>query len=74
MNKMDNEWTPVSSGELPDEEEIVQVTYIGCTDGKPYCDCFAHRKRGYWLWSLDDTDVEVEITAWRHPGEPYLGN
>ena len=24
-----------------------------------------------WYWSLDDSNVNVEITAWKHNCEPY---
>lgn len=63
-------WTPVSSGKYPRDEEIVQVTYISCLDGKPCCDEFALRRDGEWLWT-DYSDVTVEITAWKKNCKPY---
>lgn len=63
-------WTPVSSGKYPQDEEIVQVTYISCLDGKPCCDEFALRRDGEWLWT-DYSDVTVEIIAWKKNCKPY---
>lgn len=67
-----NKWIPCSE-KLPDEEEIVQVTYIGHTDGLPYCDGCAYLKYGGWFWSLYDGEVKVEIVAWKPNCEPYKG-
>ena len=33
----------------------------------------AYRNEGEWYWSLDDSYVNVEITAWKHNCEPYDG-
>lgn len=63
-------WIPVSSGKYPQDEEIVQVTYLSCFDGKPCCDEFALRRDGEWLWT-DYSDVTVEIIAWKKLGSPY---
>ena len=53
--------------------EDVQVTFIGYNDHAPHCEAFAYRNEGKWYWSLDDSDVNVEITAWKHNCEPYDG-
>lgn len=71
MNK--NNWIPVSSGLMPDEREDVQVTFIGYNDNAPHCEAFAYINEGIWYWSLDDSTVKVEITAWKHNCEPYNG-
>ena len=68
-----NNWTSVSSGLYPDDMEDVQVTFIGYNDHAPHCEAFAYRNEGKWYWSLDDSDVNVEITAWKHNCEPYDG-
>lgn len=67
-----NEWTPINSGLLPKEEEVVQISFIGYNDGKPYCDGFAYIKYGNWYWIHDDSPVEVRITAWKYNCEPYV--
>lgn len=43
-----NNWIPVSSGLFPDEQEDVQVTFIGYNDHVPYCVAFAYRKDEEW--------------------------
>ena len=68
-----NNWMSVSSGLYPDDMEDVQVTFIGYNDHAPHCEAFAYRNEGKWYWSLDDSDVNVEITAWKHNCEPYDG-
>ena len=66
-----NNWTPVSSGIFPDDMEDVQVTFIGYNDHAPHCEAFAYRNDEKWYWSLDDCEVNVEITAWKKKCEPY---
>lgn len=68
---LNEDWIPVSSGVLPDDKENVQVTYLGYYDKIPYCEAFAYRDKGSWYWSLDDSDVVVEITAWKYNCKPY---
>ena len=68
-----NNWIPVSTGLYPDDNEIVQVTYLGYYDQNYYCDAFAYRYNGKWFWNEDDGDVKVKITAWRYNCEPYQG-
>ena len=70
--KNNNDWIPVSSGLYPDDMKSVQVTYIGYNDHKPYCDAFAYRIYDKWYWTLDDSNVIVEITAWKHNCKPYI--
>lgn len=65
-----NNWIPISSGIFPEDMEIVQVTYIGCFDKKPYCDSFAHMRDGIWYW-WDNEMAGVEITAWKKNCKPY---
>lgn len=69
---MRNEWTPVNSGMYPDDMEDVQVTFIGYNDNKPHCEAFAYRNDNKWFWSLDDEEVNVEITAWKANCVPYV--
>ena len=64
-------WIPVNSGIFPDDMEDVQVTFIGYNDHVPHCEAFAYRNEGKWYWSLDDCEVNVEITAWKKNCEPY---
>lgn len=64
-------WIPVSTGIFPNDLEVVQVTYLGFCDGKPYCDEFAYRNSGKWYWQHDDSDVRVEIIAWKRNCKPY---
>ena len=70
----DGEWVPVGQT-LPYSGDIVQVTYKGHISGESMCDAMACiDSDGDWHW--DDSDgsfAEVEIIAWRHPGEPYNG-
>lgn len=71
--KNNNEWIPLTSGKLPEEEVDVQVTYLGYYDGKPYCNEFAYMKEGHWRWSSNDELITyVEITAWKPNCEPYI--
>lgn len=69
---MKQDWIPVNSGLYPEEEENVQITYIGYNDGHPYCDAFAYYCEGEWFWSLNDEEVMVEIVAWRQNCDPYI--
>lgn len=62
-------WIPVKSGEMPEEMETVQVTYLCLLDGKPHCDLFAYIKNGRWY--IPDR-VVGQITAWRRTGIPYM--
>ena len=64
------DWVLVSE-RMPEECVSVQVTYRSCFDGKHCCDGFAFRSDGYWCWSLDDSECEVEIIAWKPCCEPY---
>ena len=66
-----NNWIPVSSGIFPDDMEDVQVTFIGYNDHAPHCEAFAYRNDEKWYWSLDDCEVNVEITAWKKNCEPH---
>ena len=66
-----NNWVPISSGVYPDDNEYVQVTFIGYNDGLPHCEAFAYRCEGKWYWALDDMNVRVQITAWKYMCKPY---
>lgn len=66
-----NGWTPVSSGNFPEDHEDVQVTFLSCDDNTPLCVAFAYRNEGKWYWTLDDMEVKVKITAWKKNCEPY---
>ncbi|WP_278951303.1 hypothetical protein [Anaerobutyricum hallii] len=67
----DKAWVPVNTGLFPEEQEAVQVTYLGYNDHKPHCDAFAFLENGKWYWSLDESDVKVPIIAWQQTGEAY---
>ena len=54
-----NNWIPVSSGLFPDEQEDVQVTFIGYNDHVPYCVAFAYRKDEEWYWFVTNIDWSV---------------
>lgn len=41
-----NDWIPVSTGSFPEDEEVVQVTYLGYRDLISFCDLFAYRRNG----------------------------
>lgn len=70
---MNNEkWVPVKIGNYPGDMKDVQVTFIGHDDQKPHCEAFAYRCDGKWYWSLWETEVMVEITAWKDKCEPYV--
>lgn len=71
LKKENPEWIPVSSGKLPKDRENVQVTYLGCYDNKPYCDEFAYRDNGKWIWTSDGSVSKVPITAWKPVGKAY---
>ena len=55
---------------LPEADVPVLVTYIGFNDNKPYSDGIAiwsQELNGYnggWAWTLDYSEVTVEITHW----------
>lgn len=69
-----NSWIPLTSNKYPPVGVSVQVTYLGCDDGKPYCDEFAYNNghgRDDWRWSSDNSDVEVRILAWRYNDDAY---
>lgn len=63
-------WIPVTE-RLPDDNVNAQVTFIGYGTNKQHCDGVAFRDGGFWYWSLDDSECEVEIIAWKPCGEPY---
>ena len=65
------EWIPTNFGYYPQNDEKVQITYLGCIDGKPHCDEIAYRIGDEWRWGDDGERANVQITAWRYMGEPY---
>ena len=64
-----SEWISVKK-KLPEPDVPVLVTYIGYTDKKPYSDGVAkwslelNGYNGGWVWTLDESEVTVEITHW----------
>ena len=70
-----DDWIPVTQT-LPQPEETVQVTYLSSSDGTPRCNAVAYIDvDGEWHWDdMSDSVVMVEITAWKHMGEPYRPN
>lgn len=67
-----NGWVPVSLGFYPEDQEVVQATYLGYYDKKPRCDLFVYRENDIWRYAVDDEDeVAVEIIAWKHTCDPY---
>ena len=64
-----NEWISVKD-RLPEYDIPVLVTYIGLGDKKPYSDAVAmwslelNGYNGGWVWTLDESEVEVKITHW----------
>ena len=64
-------WIPLSTGNYPPEMTDVQVTFIGYNNGKPLSCAYAYLNENQWYWTLDETPVSVEITAWRYNNEPY---
>lgn len=69
------EWVDIRSKKLPDEEKVVQVTYLSYYNKEPLCDELAYYKDGVWYWKSDDDEVDkVDIVAWRYADlEPYTG-
>ena len=67
----ENDWIPVSSGELPEEYKTVHVTFLGYSDNAPYCDMCAYRIGKNWFWAYNEEPICVKITAWKPIGEPY---
>lgn len=65
------EWIPTNFGYYPQNGERVQITYLGCMDGKPHCDEIAYRIGDEWRWGNDGAKANVQITAWKHINEPY---
>lgn len=65
------EWIPTNFGYYPQNGERVQITYLGYMDGKPHCDEIAYRIGDEWRWGDDGGKANVQITAWKHIGEPY---
>ena len=65
-------WIPVDSGIFPNDMEDVQITFIGYNDNELHCEAFAYRNENKWYWSLDDSIVNVKITAWKRNCEPYI--
>ena len=37
LRRENSAWIPVSTGIFPRDKEIVQVTYLGFSDEKPFC-------------------------------------
>ena len=70
--KDQNGWIPVSLGFYPEDQEVVQATYLGFYDKKPRCDMLAFRVNDVWYYADAESDkVIVQITAWKHLCEPY---
>lgn len=67
--KANDDWVPISSGRLPDDDNNVQVTFLGYGNGKPECEMAYLDLCGVWRW-LDGEPVGVKIVAWRYC-EPY---
>lgn len=71
-NTNTNEWIPLTTGIYPEENEVVQVTYLKGPRKKPCCDEFASYENGAWYWNSEP--VSIEITAWKKNSEPYMGH
>ena len=68
-----NEWIPIETGEYPEDEIKVQITYIGRNSCKPRCDAFAERYKGKWYWD-DGDEIHLDvtpITAWRYSDDAF---
>lgn len=65
--------TDLIEEDVDEEETEVQALKlrIGYNDHVPHCEAFAYRNNEEWYWSLDDSEVKVEITAWKKNCEPY---
>lgn len=65
-------WIPITE-RYPQDNKIVQVTYLDLCKGVPRCDAFAYRVNGKWHWAEDDINGEVhaQIIAWKYNCEPY---
>lgn len=69
-----NNWIPISSGIFPEDEEDVQVTFLGYNSHNPRCEGFAYRNQGDWYWTLTDRELTVEVIAWKKNCKPYMGD
>jgi len=66
-----NPWIPVSTGNFPNDSEIVQITYQYEFDDGPCCDSFAYRHNGKWYWNEDSEQISCEVLAWKKNCAPY---
>lgn len=73
-------WTPVSSGRFPENNTVVQVTYLDPLDLHTLrCNAFAFYKEGIWYQSTGNRAMKGEVIAWRinedvcHPEIPING-
>lgn len=71
LRRENSAWIPVSTGIFPRDKEIVQVTYLGFSDEKPYCEAFAYLEDGDWYWCSSETSVIDIITAWKPKCKAY---
>lgn len=73
-------WIPVSSGRFPENNTVVQVTYLDPLDLHTLrCNAFAFYKEGIWYQSTGNHAMRGEVIAWRtnedvcHPEIPING-
>lgn len=65
-------WTPVSSGRFPENNTVVQVTYLDPLDLHTLrCNAFAFYKEGIWYQSTDNRAMKGEVIAWRTNEDVY---
>lgn len=65
-------WIPVSSGRFPENNTVVQVTYLDPLDLHTLrCNAFAFYKEGIWYQSTDNRAMKGEVIAWRTNADVY---
>ena len=59
-------WIPVSSGRFPENNSVVQVTYVDPLDQHTLrCNAFAFYAEGTWYKTFDYSYIKGKVIAWR---------
>lgn len=65
-----NGWIPIED-HYPNDEEEVQVTYLGFHSNQPHCGSCAYRVDGKWYWEESEEELRVRVIAWKPKDKPY---
>lgn len=64
------DWVPVETGNYPDDEKVVEITY---DINKNRFRGLAYRYKGKWFWSNNNILIQIaEIVAWRYCRDLYM--